>query len=91
VWLATCRQTVRPPALDDEEIQPLAFVDFERGRALLLLGFGFALLVVTLAGWQGLRSLIGLAVGLIIVVGWMVPSTSRVTRRSPSGWSAGSP
>jgi uncharacterized membrane protein len=62
------------PALDDRELQPLAFVDFERGRALAGLVFGFALLVVALAGWQGLRSLIGLGVGLLIVVGWMVPS-----------------
>jgi uncharacterized membrane protein len=62
------------PALDDREVQPLAFVDFERGRALAVLVFGFAVLVVALAGWQGLRSLIGLGVGLVIVVGWMVPS-----------------
>jgi len=63
-----------PPALDDPERQPLAFVDFERGRALVLLSFLFAVLVVVLARWQGLRSLIGLGVSLVIVIGWMVPS-----------------
>jgi uncharacterized membrane protein len=62
------------PALDDREIQPLAFVDFERGQALYALIGGFALLVVALARWQGVRSLIGLGVSLVIVVGWMVPS-----------------
>jgi uncharacterized membrane protein len=62
------------PALDDREIQPLAFVDFERGQPLYVLVSVFALLVVALAGWQGVRSLIGLGVSLVIVVGWMVPS-----------------
>jgi uncharacterized membrane protein len=63
-----------PLALDDEQVQPLAFVDFERGRALFLLVFGFAVLVVALAGWQGVRSLVGLGVSLAIVLGWMLPS-----------------
>lgn len=62
------------PALDDQELQPFAFVDFERGQALYALVGVFALLVVALAGWQGVRSLIGLGVSLVIVVGWMVPS-----------------
>jgi uncharacterized membrane protein len=62
------------PALDDRDMQPLAFVDFERGRALYALVGLFALLVIALARWQGVRSLIGLGVSLVIVVGWMVPS-----------------
>jgi uncharacterized membrane protein len=62
------------PALDDMEMQPLAFVDFERGQPLYALVSVFALLVVALAGWQGARSLIGLGVSLVIVIGWMVPS-----------------
>jgi uncharacterized membrane protein len=62
------------PALDDREVQPLAFVDFERGRPLYALVGVFALLVVALARWQGLRSLVGLGLSLVIVVGWMVPS-----------------
>jgi uncharacterized membrane protein len=60
--------------LDDRDVQPLSFVDFERGGALAVLAFGFAVLVVALAGWQGVRSLLGLGIGLLIVVGWMVPS-----------------
>jgi uncharacterized membrane protein len=62
------------PELDDRELQPFAFVDFERGGALYALVSVFALLVVALAGWQGARSLIGLGVSLVIVVGWMVPA-----------------
>jgi uncharacterized membrane protein len=62
------------PALDDPRQQPLAFVDFERGRSLLLLVLVFALLVVALAGWQGVRSLVAVGVSLVVVIGWMVPS-----------------
>jgi uncharacterized membrane protein len=62
------------PALDDAEQPPLSFVDFERGRSLTLLVIAFGVLVVALAGWQGLRSLVALGVSLVIVVGWMVPS-----------------
>ena len=61
------------PQLDDPAAQPLAFVDFQRDRPLLILFAVFALLIVALARWQGLRSLIGLIVSLLIVVGWIVP------------------
>jgi uncharacterized membrane protein len=61
------------PRLDDPAAQPLAFVDFQRNRPLLALAVAFALLIVALARWQGLRSLIGLMVSLLIVVGWIVP------------------
>jgi uncharacterized membrane protein len=60
--------------LDDPAVQPLAFVDFQRGRALFALVCVFAILVVALARWQGLRSLIGLAVSLVLVIGWIVPA-----------------
>jgi uncharacterized membrane protein len=44
------------------------------GRALYILVCMFALVTVALAGWQGFRSLIGLAVSLVVVIGWMVPA-----------------
>jgi uncharacterized membrane protein len=56
------------------ELQPLAFVDFERGRALLVLAIVFAALVVALGRWQGLRSLAGLAVALAVVVFFLLPA-----------------
>ena len=62
------------PALDDRQAQPLAFVDFDRGRPLLLLGLAFAVIVVALARWQGARSLAGLALSLLVVVAWLVPA-----------------
>ena len=55
-------------------VQPLAFVDFERCRPLLALAIVFALLVVVLGRWQGVRSLIGLAVALAVVVLFILPA-----------------
>jgi uncharacterized membrane protein len=63
-----------PVPLDDPRAQPLAFVDFDRDRPLLVLAIAFALIVVALARWQGLRSLIGLGLSLVIVVAWLVPA-----------------
>jgi uncharacterized membrane protein len=63
-----------PPGVDDPQAQPLSFVDFDRGRALWVLALAFAAVVVALARWQGLRSLAGLAVSLVVVLVWMVPA-----------------
>lgn len=57
-----------------EAQQPLSFVDFSRGTPLLVLAVAFALIVVALARWQGVRSLVGLAISLVVVVGWLVPA-----------------
>jgi uncharacterized membrane protein len=62
------------PVVDDPVAQPLAFVDFERRQSLFVLVCVFAFVVVTLASWQGLRSLIGLGLSLVLVVGWLVPA-----------------
>jgi len=59
------------PAAD---VQPLAFVDFERGRPLLVLAIVFAALVVALGRWQGVRSLVGLAVALAVVIFFLLPA-----------------
>jgi uncharacterized membrane protein len=64
----------RPVPLDDVQAQPLVFVDFDRGGSLLWLAVAFAVIVVALARWQGLRSLIGLAISLVVVVAWLVPA-----------------
>jgi uncharacterized membrane protein len=64
----------RPVPLDDPEAQPLVFLDFDRGSALLALTIAFAVLVVALARWQGLRSLVGLGISLVVVVAWLVPA-----------------
>jgi uncharacterized membrane protein len=70
----------RPPAIDtssgggNAQPQPLTFLDFDRGRSLLWLALAFAVVVVTLARWQGIRSLIGLIVSLAVVLLWLVPA-----------------
>jgi uncharacterized membrane protein len=63
-----------PVALDDLQAQPLVFLDFDRGRSLLALTIAFAVLVIALARWQGVRSLAGLAVSLLVIVAWLVPA-----------------
>jgi len=55
-------------------VQPLAFVDFERGRALLALVVVFAALVALFGRWQGLRSLIGLGVALSALMVFVLPA-----------------
>jgi uncharacterized membrane protein len=60
--------------IDDPSQQPYAFVDFERQSVLLWLAIAFAVVVVGLGRLQGLRSLIGLAVSLFLVVRFVVPA-----------------
>jgi uncharacterized membrane protein len=62
----------RPAPLDTTGA--LSFDDFDRGRSLLLLTVVFAVIVLALARWQGLRSLAGLAIALVVVVAWLVPA-----------------
>jgi uncharacterized membrane protein len=67
----------RPVPLDDRQAQPLVFLDFDRGQPLLLLTIAFGVIVVALARWQGLRSLLGLGLSLVVVVAWLVPALLR--------------
>jgi uncharacterized membrane protein len=60
--------------IDDPASQPFGFVDFERGTPLLWLVVIFSALVVALSRWQGVRSLIGLGVSLLIVTQFLVPA-----------------
>ncbi len=54
--------------------EPYAFVDFERRSPLVLLAVLFAVLVVALARGQGVRSLVGLAVSLVLITQFVVPA-----------------
>jgi uncharacterized membrane protein len=49
-------------------------VDFSRLPTLLLLGGIFVLAVIVVSRWQGLRSLVGLALSLLIIIRFIVPS-----------------
>ena len=72
--LRVTRSTAPEADLARPETQPYAFADFERRTPLLLLALLFGVLVVVLARWQGLRALLGLAVSLALVVGFVAPA-----------------
>ncbi len=54
--------------------QQYAFADVERSSPLLLLGLLFAVAVVVLGRWTGLRALFGLGLSLLLVVGFVLPA-----------------
>ena len=60
--------------LDDASAQPVAFVDFERSRPLLILALAFVALVVVLGRWHGVRALLGLGLSLALVVEFLAPA-----------------
>lgn len=53
---------------------PYTFYDMERGAPLTWLTIAFALTVVAVARWRGLRSLVGLAVAGGVVVTYLMPA-----------------
>lgn len=50
------------------------FADFQRDRPLLLLAVLFAIVVLALGRWRGGRALVGLALSLTVVIGFVVPA-----------------
>jgi uncharacterized membrane protein len=50
------------------------FVDFERRTPLLALGLAFVVLVIALGRLHGLRALIGLAISVVVLLAFVVPS-----------------
>jgi uncharacterized membrane protein len=71
-------QRVRLSVLEQEG-QPTFYNirDLERTRPMLLLVTLFVVAVVAFGGWQGIRSLIGLAVSFAVIVGFIVPAILR--------------
>jgi uncharacterized membrane protein len=55
--------------------------DLERGRPLLVLVTLFVVAVVAFGRWQGIRSLLGLGLSFVVIVGFVVPAILR--GRSP--------
>lgn len=54
-----------------------SFVDFQRRRPLVLLLLLFAGAVLVLGRWQGLRSLIGMALSLLAILAFLLPALLR--------------
>ena len=51
--------------------------DLERTRPMLMLAALFVAAVIAFGRWQGIRSLIGLAVSFAVIVGFVVPAILR--------------
>jgi uncharacterized membrane protein len=54
--------------------QQYAFADVERTQPLLWLGAIFAIAVLVLGRWTGLRALFGLGLSLLVVIGFVLPA-----------------
>jgi uncharacterized membrane protein len=68
-------QQVRLSVLEQEG-QPTFYNirDLERGRPMLVLAALFMLAVIAFGRWQGIRSLIALAVSFAVIVGFVIPA-----------------
>ena len=60
--------------VSDGSSAPYVFVDFVRTVPLAILALAYALVVCLVARWRGLRALLGLAGGLVFIVGFMIPA-----------------
>jgi len=49
------------------------FVDFVRGKALLLIFLIFAVISFVIGGWTGMRSLMGIIVGMGVIILFVIP------------------
>jgi uncharacterized membrane protein len=66
VRLAVSEQPGQPPYYNIQ--------DLERGRPLLVLAALFVGAVIAFGRWQGVRSLIGLGLSFVVIVGFVVPA-----------------
>jgi uncharacterized membrane protein len=69
VRLAVAEQPGQPPYYNIQ--------DLERGRPLLVLAVLFVGAVVAFGRWQGIRSLVGLGLSFVVIVGFVVPAILR--------------
>jgi uncharacterized membrane protein len=51
-----------------------SFYDYERTWPLVALAAAFAVVVVAVAGWRGLRALVGIVVAFVVLVVFMLPA-----------------
>jgi uncharacterized membrane protein len=51
--------------------------DLERGRPMLALAILFVVAVVAFGRWQGIRSLLGLGLSFLVIIGFVVPAILR--------------
>jgi uncharacterized membrane protein len=59
---------------DSDQQVRYVITEYQRQSALWILLVLFLLAVVWLSRWRGIRSLVGLTVSFVVMIGWMVPS-----------------
>ena len=60
--------------VDQNGVTTYAFYDFERSWALVALAAVFAIVVVAVARWRGLRAMIGIVVAFLVLVVFLLPA-----------------
>lgn len=60
--------------VDQQGATSYGFYDYERTWPLLLLGAAFAVVIVAVARWRGLRALLGIVIAFVILVVFMLPA-----------------
>jgi uncharacterized membrane protein len=60
--------------VDQQGSTSYAFYDYERGWPLIVLAVAFAVVIVAVARWRGLRALIGIVVAFAVLVAFLLPA-----------------
>jgi uncharacterized membrane protein len=61
-------------SVDAQGTTTYAFYDYERGWPLVALGIVFALVIVAVARWRGLRALVGIVLAFVVLVVFLLPA-----------------
>lgn len=62
---------------DASGLTQYVITDYQRQSSLWILLIIFLLAVVWLSKWRGVRSLVGLAVSFMVMIGWMIPKIAQ--------------
>lgn len=60
--------------VDQQGATSYGFYDYERSWPLALLAAAFAVVIVAVARWRGLRALIGIVIAFAVLVGFLLPA-----------------
>ncbi len=60
--------------VDQQGATSYGFYDYERTWPLILLAAAFAIVIVAVARWRGLRALVGIVVAFVVLVVFMLPA-----------------
>lgn len=60
--------------VDQQGATTYSFYDYERGWPLALLAAAFAIVIIAVARWRGLRALIGIVIAFAVLVVFMLPA-----------------